>query len=77
MIYRNSIVKKANIIITLNMNTINLLEEDDKQKISYLASLLLKKEKYNHLKNELFERKNEIKKNQTLSHNEIWSELDV
>jgi hypothetical protein len=64
-------------MITLNMNTINLLEDDDKQKISYLASLLLKKEKYNHLKNELFERKNEIKNNQTLSHNEIWSNLDV
>lgn len=64
-------------MITLNMNTIDLLEDEDKQKVSYLASLLLKKEKYQHLKKDLRERRNEIKLNQTLSHDEVWDSLNV
>ena len=64
-------------MITLNMNTINLLEDEDKQKVSYLANLLLKKKKYKYLKKDLLERRNEIGCNDTLSHDEVWDSLNV
>ncbi len=62
---------------TLSIDSIHLLQDEDQDKISYFAELLFQKEKYQHLKAEISERKKEIQDENTLSHNEIWDSLDV
>jgi hypothetical protein len=51
---------------------INHLDEKDKKLLDAIAFELLKKEKYKNLRNEIEKRREEIKKGETLSHEEVW-----
>jgi hypothetical protein len=51
---------------------INHLDEKDKKLLDTIAFELLKKEKYKNLRNEIEKRRDEIKKGETLSHEEVW-----
>jgi len=44
---------------------------------SYFARLLISQSKYRRLQQEVLERKQEIKKGETLTHQEIWDKVDV
>ncbi|MHC4874260.1 MAG: hypothetical protein ACYTFY_20605 [Planctomycetota bacterium] len=61
----------------LSSEIINNLKDEDQEKVSYFIDLLLKKKEYKNLKKEISRRRSEIKKNDTLSHKDIWSSLDV
>ncbi len=56
---------------------IKYLDRQDREKIKYFLNLLLSKEKYIKLKKEISNRRKEISEGKTLSHEEIWKELDV
>lgn len=58
-------------------NIMERLDQEDKEKVSYFIRLLLNKSKYRALKKELAERRKEVKKGETLSHEEIWGQVDV
>ncbi|WP_456479697.1 hypothetical protein [Nautilia sp.] len=52
---------------------INHLDEKDKKLLDFIAYELLKKEKYKNLREEIEKRREEIKKGNTLSHEEVWN----
>ena len=58
-------------------NIMERLDQKDKEKVSYFIRLLLNKSKYQALKKEIAERRKEMKTGETLSHEEIWGQLDV
>ncbi len=62
---------------TISIDIISHLQEKDQEKISYFANLLLKKREYKALSKEISARKNEIRQQQTLSHESIWSNFNV
>ncbi len=53
------------------------LDEQDREKAVYFLKLLLEQEKYRKTKAELRERREEIQRGDVLTHEEIWSQLDV
>jgi hypothetical protein len=53
-------------------NLINYLDEKDKNKLFFFAELLLKHTKYQKLRDEIADRRKEIKANHTISHKEFW-----
>ena len=53
------------------------LDDDDKSKIEYFIQLLMKQTKYKRLKEEIHARREEISKGEILTHDEIWTHLDV
>ena len=53
------------------------LDQEDKEKVSYFIRLLLNKSKYQQLKQEIVDRREEIKSSGTLSHEEIWKQMNV
>ena len=53
------------------------LDKRDQEAVTYFLRLLLNKAKYRRLKEEIEQRRREIEKGDTLSHNEIWDQLDV
>ncbi|MCI5138820.1 MAG: hypothetical protein D3922_10480 [Candidatus Electrothrix sp. AR1] len=53
------------------------LDQEDKEKVSYFINLLLNKTKYQALKKEIAKRRKEIKTGESLSHEEIWGQLNV
>ncbi|HFQ94309.1 MAG TPA: hypothetical protein ENK32_09885 [Anaerolineae bacterium] len=61
----------------VEMDVIEKLDEEDKEKIAYFASLLMRQTKYRHLKKEIEERREEIKQGETLTHSEIWDSMNV
>ena len=56
---------------------LNLLDKKDQEKVEYFIKLLTMQTKYNFLKKEIDNRKKEIKKSETLTHDDIWSNLNV
>jgi len=56
------------------MEVISLLSDEDKKKILEMANILLKQDKYNKLRKEIEDRRNEVKKGEVLSHEEIWQD---
>jgi hypothetical protein len=62
---------------TSEISIIGRLDKDDKEKVSYFIRLLLKKSKYQALKKELAERRQEIESDETLSHEEIRGQMNV
>jgi hypothetical protein len=54
------------------IETVSLLNDEDKDKILELANILLKQNKYNKLRKEIEARRSEIKRGEILSHEEIW-----
>ncbi|RMG68342.1 MAG: hypothetical protein D6710_10240 [Nitrospirae bacterium] len=59
------------------LDVIDILDNEDKEKVAYFVSLLIEKKKYRNLLKELKARRAEIKKGQSFSHSEIWEKLDV
>ena len=53
------------------------LDQEDKEKVSYFIRLLLNKLKYRQLKQEIADRREEIKSSETLSHEDIWKQMNV
>ncbi len=62
---------------TIQVNMLQKLDDEDKQKVAYFVKLLVSQSKYAKLKEEISARKEEIRKGATLSHEEIWKELGV
>jgi len=63
-------------IVDLNV-VLEKLDKTDQKKIIYFFNLLLNKSKYKKLKEEISIRRDEIVKGETMTHNEIWNNLDV
>lgn len=58
----------------------NILEKpdkEDKEKVSYFMRILMNQSKYRKLKEEISIRRKEIKKGETLIHDDFWDKLDV
>ncbi|MCD6183107.1 MAG: hypothetical protein J7K01_02250 [Thermovirga sp.] len=60
-----------------NISILNKLDKEDKEKVSYFIRLLMRQSKYRKLREEISARREEIKKGETLTHDDIWDELDV
>ena len=58
-------------------NIIERLDDDDRYKIKYFIQLLMRQEKYNKLKEEIRSRRKEITQGEILTHDDIWTHLDV
>jgi len=58
-------------------NMLEILDDEDKYKIKYFIRLLVQQEKYNNLKDEIRSRRKEIAQDETLTHDELWTSLDV
>ena len=61
----------------LRFDILEKLDKEDQQAVAYFLRLLLNKAKYRTLKEEIEQRRREIENGDTLSHNEIWDQLDV
>jgi hypothetical protein len=58
-------------------NILERLDQEDKEKVSYFIRLLLNKSKYQLLKKELAERRKEVQTGETLSHEDLWKQMNV
>lgn len=56
---------------------IERLDQEDKEKVSYFIRLLLNKSKYQQLKKEVMARREEIKSGETISHEDLWKQMNV
>ncbi len=64
----------------MRSDTIEIVEEldqSDQAKVTYFAKLLLKQEKYQALKTEIEQRREEIQQGESISHDEFWDALNV
>ena len=59
------------------LRIIEKLDNSDQEKIRYFLRLLISKDKYKKLRQEIEERRKEIVKGEVLTHNEIWQQLNV
>jgi hypothetical protein len=59
------------------IDIISLLNDEDKKKVLELANILLKQNKYNKLRKEIEARREEIKRGEVLSHEEVWQDKGV
>jgi len=65
------------IIVEKVIEAVSLLNDEDKDKILELANILLKQNKYNKLRKEIEARRNEVRKGEVLSHEEVWRDKGV
>ena len=65
------------ISISKDKDIVDMLDETDKEKLEYFAKILLKQKKYRQLKQEISERRKEIQKDEILTHDEFWKNIDV
>jgi len=70
-------VKKGETVNSVRFDIFERLDKRDQEAVTYFLRLLLNKAKYRRLKEEIEQRRREIEKGDTLSHNEIWDQLDV
>ncbi|GBD89010.1 hypothetical protein BMS3Abin03_02954 [bacterium BMS3Abin03] len=61
----------------LEVELIDRLNKEDKEKVSYFVRLLMNKKRYSKLKAEIDSRRREIKKGKTLKHEDIWKKVNV
>ncbi len=61
----------------LEIEVIEKLDKEDREKIAYFTELLLQKSKYHTLKREIEKRREEIKNSDVLMHEEIWNKMNV
>jgi hypothetical protein len=59
------------------MDVIDRLDKDDKEKIVYFINLLIRQTKYRTLREEIEKRREEIKAGDVLTHEEIWNKVNV
>jgi len=64
-------------MLTKDEKILQILDKEDKEKLLYFAKLLLKQNKYKMLKDEIELRREEIRKGETLIHDDIWDDMDV
>ncbi len=62
---------------SVRFDILEKLDKKDQEAVAYFLRLLLNKTKYRKLKEEIEERRKEIERGDTLSHSEIWDQLDV
>jgi len=60
-----------------NLRLIERLDAEDQKKAAYFLKLLLDQSKYRKTKLEVRERREEVQRGEKLTHEEIWSQLDV
>ncbi len=60
-----------------DMRIFEKLDAEDREKVEYFLELLIEQSKYRKLRAELSERREEIRKGEVLTHEEIWSRLGV
>jgi hypothetical protein len=58
-------------------NILERLDQEDKEKVSYFIRLLLNKSKYQQLKEELSDRRKEVQSGETVSHEDLWKQMNV
>ena len=62
---------------TLTDKDLSRLDDKDQEKIDYFFRLILKKSKYKQLRTEIKNRRKEIKSGESLSHEQLWQNVDV
>ena len=62
---------------TVEMSAITKLDYEHKEKISYFATILLRKSKYKKMKEEIAQARLQISNSDTLSHNDTWNSVNV
>lgn len=62
---------------TVNIRNFEKLDREDQEKIAYFLKLLLEQSKYQKTRAEVQERREEIERGDTLTHEEIWSHRGV
>ena len=62
---------------TTNAQLFEKLDTEDQKKAAYFLKLLLQQSKYQKTKLELKERREEVARGETVTHQELWSGLDV
>ncbi len=60
-----------------NLRLFEKLDTEDQKKAEYFLKLLLEQSKYRKTKAELMERREEVRRGEILTHDEIWSQVDV
>ena len=60
-----------------NMKIFEKLDQEDQEKVNYFLKLLIEQSKYRKTKAEVLERRSEVQKGEVLTHEEIWSRLNV
>jgi len=60
-----------------NRQIFEKLDPEDQEKVDYFLKLLLEQSKYRKTKAEVLERRMEVQKGEVLTHNEIWSRMNV
>ncbi len=63
--------------VTDELMIIKKLDDLDQKKIRYFLKLLINQRKYEKLRQEIAERRQEIVKGNTVTHEEIWQQIDV
>jgi hypothetical protein len=53
------------------------LDQENKEKVSYFTRLLLNKSKYQQLKKEVADRRKEVQSDETVSHEDLWKQMNV
>ncbi len=56
-----------------NLQQLRQLDEADQKKVAHILKLLIQQKKYRALRHELEERRDEIRRGDTLSHDDIWA----
>ena len=59
------------------IKTIEKLDQEDQEKVSYFIQLLLKQTKYQTLKEDIALRREEIRRGETLTHEAMWDTVHV
>ena len=60
-----------------NMEIFEKLDQEDQEKVRYFLKLLIEQSKYRKTKAEVLERRSEVQKGEVLTHEEIWSRMNV
>ena len=53
------------------------LDPDDREKVKYFLDLLLRQAKYKKLREEIEERREEVRRGETIGHDDLWGQADV
>ncbi len=64
-------------VAELDIDVLRRLDRDDREKMMYFLRLLLNQPKYAKLKEEVMRRREEVKRGDSLTHEEVWRRLDV
>ena len=60
-----------------NRQIFEKLDPEDQEKVDYFLKLLLEQSKYRRTKVEVLERRREVQQGEVLTHDEIWSRMNV